>query len=117
MIIDGCGRHITYLRVSLTDKCNLRCKYCVPPEGVKMLDHADILTHEEMLRIISILVSLGVKKVRFTGGEPLVRKGAMNLIRNVSLLQGPPKMCLTTNGVMLAAYLPERICLNCSMRV
>ena len=52
MIIDGCERHITYLRVSLTDKCNLRCKYCVPPEGVKMLDHADILTHEEMLRII-----------------------------------------------------------------
>ncbi|MBP3810494.1 MAG: GTP 3',8-cyclase MoaA [Clostridiales bacterium] len=107
MIIDGCGRHITYLRVSLTDKCNLRCKYCVPPEGVKMLDHADILTHEEMLRIISILVSLGVNKVRFTGGEPLVRKGAMNLIHNVSLLQDAPKLCITTNGVMLASYLPE----------
>ena len=107
MITDGCGRHITYLRVSLTDKCNLRCKYCVPPEGVKMLDHEGILTHEEMLKIISILVSLGVDKVRFTGGEPLVRKGAMNLIRNVSLLQETPKLCLTTNGVMLEQYLPE----------
>ena len=107
MITDGCGRQITYLRVSLTDKCNLRCKYCVPPEGVKMLDHEDILTHEEMLRVIGILVSLGVEKVRFTGGEPLVRKGAINLIRNVSLLPGAPKMCLTTNGVMLASYLPE----------
>ena len=107
MLTDGCGRKITYLRVSLTDKCNLRCRYCVPPEGVKMLDHADILSHEELLRIIGILVSLGVSKVRFTGGEPLVRKGAMNLIRNVSSLDGAPSLCLTTNGVMLESFLPE----------
>ena len=107
MLIDGCGRKITYLRVSLTDKCNLRCRYCVPPEGVKMLDHADVLTHEEILRIVRILVSLGVSKVRFTGGEPLVRKGALSLIRNVSLLESAPKICLTTNGVMLEPALPD----------
>lgn len=107
MLTDGCGRNITYLRVSLTDKCNLRCKYCVPPEGVKMLAHEDILTHEELLRVIRILVSLGVTKVRFTGGEPLVRKGAMDLIRNVSLIEGAPSLCLTTNGVMLEQFLPD----------
>lgn len=107
MLTDGCGRKITYLRVSLTDKCNLRCKYCVPPEGVKMLAHEDILTHEEMLRIIGILVSLGVTKVRFTGGEPLVRKGAVDLIRRVSRIQGAPQICLTTNGVLLEEHLPD----------
>ena len=105
MLTDGCGRQINYLRVSLTDKCNLRCKYCVPPEGVQRLDHADILTLEEVLRVISIMTSLGVNRVRFTGGEPLVRKNVISLIQKVSKLENAPRIGLTTNGVLLDDYI------------
>lgn len=107
MLKDGCGRELTYLRISLTDKCNLRCRYCVPPEGVKMLDHADVLSLEEILRVTTVLTNLGISKVRFTGGEPLVRKNAVSLIRNVASLSSRPSIRLTTNGVMLNSYLPE----------
>ena len=105
MLIDGCGRELTYLRVSLTDKCNLRCKYCVPLEGVKLLEHADILSLEEVLRVISILTSMGVSRVRFTGGEPLVRKNAISLIQKVANLESAPRIGLTTNGVLLDDYI------------
>ncbi len=112
MLTDGCGREINYMRVSLTDKCNLRCKYCVPPEGVQRLDHADILTLEEVLRVISIMTSLGVNRVRFTGGEPLVRKNVISLIQKVSKLENAPRMGITTNGVLLDDYIEYLIFSN-----
>ena len=105
MLTDGYNRTIDYLRISLTDKCNLRCKYCVPSCGVERKDHSEILTLEEVLRITDIMTRLGVRKVRFTGGEPLLRKNAVGLIKNVSKLTNAPKICITTNGVLLGDYL------------
>ena len=81
MLEDSFGRKIEYLRVSLTDRCNLRCRYCMPAEGIDKLRHEDILTLEEIERITRILVAGGVRKVRFTGGEPLIRKGMTDLVR------------------------------------
>lgn len=104
MLTDGCGRKIDYLRVSLTDRCNLRCRYCVPPCGVERKDHKEILTLEEILRLIDIFTGLGVDKVRFTGGEPLVRKNAVGLIKEVSRLDNAPHIAVTTNGVLLEEY-------------
>jgi cyclic pyranopterin phosphate synthase len=77
---DRFNRRINYLRVSITDRCNLRCTYCMPPEGVKLLDHNDILSFEEIVEVIREAVGLGITKVRITGGEPLVRKGVVSLI-------------------------------------
>ena len=105
MLTDGYNRSIDYLRISLTDKCNLRCKYCVPSCGVERKEHSEILTLEEVLRITDIMTLLGVRKVRFTGGEPLLRKNAVGLIKNVSKLSDAPKICITTNGVLLGDYL------------
>ena len=105
MLKDGLGRELTYLRISLTDKCNLRCRYCVPPCGVKLKEHKDILTLEETQRLVDIFTKLGVNKVRFTGGEPLVRKNAVGLIKNVSKLTNAPHIFITTNGVLLEDYI------------
>ena len=71
---DGFGREINYLRISVTDKCNLRCQYCMPKQGVDFMPHKEVLTLEEIYRVVCIMESLGVRKIRFTGGEPLVRK-------------------------------------------
>ncbi len=101
-MIDGFGRIIEYLRVSVTDKCNLRCRYCMPPEGVSKLSHSDILTIEEITRICALLCEMGVRRVRFTGGEPLIRKGITDLIHNLSSLDNAPEILMTTNGVLLA---------------
>lgn len=97
---DSFGRNIDYLRVSLTDKCNLRCKYCMPSEGIQMLEHDRILSLEEWARIINIMQQLGIKKVRFTGGEPLVRKNMIKLVGDVHDL-GIQEIAMTTNGVLL----------------
>ena len=80
---DLLGRNIDYLRISLTDRCNLRCIYCMPEEGVVPLCHTDILRIEEIERIVSIATSFGIKNIRLTGGEPLVRKGVVELIKNI----------------------------------
>ena len=106
-MIDGFGRTIEYLRVSVTDKCNLRCKYCMPEGGVKLLEHKDILTLEEIDRIVGIMSRLGIKKVRFTGGEPLVRKNLESLIKSVSLRGIDTR--LTTNGILLSEKLDALI--------
>lgn len=98
---DSFGRKINYLRVSLTDRCNLRCKYCMPKEGIDKCLHEDLLSLEEVYKIIESFVELGVDKIRFTGGEPLVRKGILELIRNVSKLEGIKDMGMTTNGILL----------------
>lgn len=95
-------RHIDYLRVSLTDRCNLRCVYCLPEEGVALKGHQDILTYEEVVRIVRVAVSLGVKGVRLTGGEPLARKDIVRLVGDVAALAGLEDLSLTTNGTLLA---------------
>ena len=94
---DGCGREIEYLRISVTDKCNLRCRYCMPEEGIRHLLHQDILSFEEIQRIVSIMKGLGIKKVRITGGEPLVRRGVASLVRLL-----PCDVYMTTNGCLLS---------------
>ena len=100
---DSYNREICYLRVSVTDRCNLRCLYCMPKEGVSLLGHDDILHYEEILRIIRAAVGLGIVKVRVTGGEPLVRKGLLDFL---SALKGIPlkDLSLTTNGILLEVY-------------
>lgn len=98
---DQYERKIEYVRISLTDRCNLRCRYCMPEEGVAKLCHADILNFAEILRVVRGLASLGVKKVRLTGGEPLVRRGITDLIRQIRQVPGIEQVVLTTNGVLL----------------
>ena len=106
-MIDNFGRDIDYLRISVTDLCNLRCVYCMPEEGVDKLDHNDILTVEEIEKIALAAAELGVKKIRLTGGEPLVRKGIMDIVRRISKIEGIREVALTTNGTLLAKKAAE----------
>lgn len=99
---DSHGRNINYLRISVTDRCNLRCIYCMPEEGVKKLEHVDILRFEEILKIVKVAETLGINKVRYTGGEPLVMKDIDKLIYETSKLQGIEDIAITTNGILLA---------------
>ena len=102
-LVDTHGRRAIDLRVSLTDKCNLRCTYCMPAEGLDWLPGQELLTDAELLRLISIAVDrLGVTEIRFTGGEPLLRKGILELVREVGRLANRPEMSLTTNGIGFA---------------
>lgn len=101
-LCDAFHRTITYLRVSITDRCNLRCRYCVPRGGIKKLHHDEILRYEEIIRLLKIGVRMDFKKVRLTGGEPLVRKNVLYLIEQMHRLSGLKEICLTTNGVLLA---------------
>lgn len=98
---DGCGRTIDYLRLSVTDLCNYRCRYCMPPEGVEKRPHSDILSIEELAEIAEAAVACGVKKIRLTGGEPLVRRGLLDLCRMLRTIPGVEELCLTTNGSLL----------------
>jgi GTP 3',8-cyclase len=101
-LVDRYGRVATDLRVSLTDRCNLRCQYCMPAEGLEWLPNADVLTDDEVVRLIRIAVEcLGVDEVRFTGGEPLIRRGFVDIVRRTSELADPPRMSVTTNGLGL----------------
>ena len=101
---DDYKRHINYLRISITDRCNLRCTYCMPPDGMNLLAHHDILSYEEIVRIAQIAVNEGISKIRITGGEPLVRKGMVNLVHNLSQLDGIKDLSMTTNGILLSEY-------------
>jgi cyclic pyranopterin phosphate synthase len=101
-LVDTYGRRLNYLRISVTDRCNLRCLYCGPPRPVQKLRQSEILTYEELERLAGIAVDLGVKKVRVTGGEPLVRKGIFGFLSRLSALEGLEEVTLTTNGVKLA---------------
>ncbi|KRQ86421.1 Cyclic pyranopterin monophosphate synthase [Caloramator mitchellensis] len=98
---DKYGRTINYLRVSVTDRCNLRCVYCMPDDGIQKLEHEEILSFEDILKIIRASAELGIKKIRFTGGEPLVRKGIENLIYETSKINGIDDIAITTNGTRL----------------
>ena len=98
---DSLGRTIDYLRVSVTDRCNLRCRYCMPEEGVEWLPHEDILSYEDILRLAAIFARLGVEKVRLTGGEPLARKGLATLVAGLRAIDGIREIAVTTNGTLL----------------
>jgi cyclic pyranopterin phosphate synthase len=104
-LIDHYQRHLNYLRISITDRCNLRCAYCMPPEGLKKLQHKDILTYEEILRLARIAVGLGVDKIRLTGGEPLVRKDFPLLLPRLMSISGLKDVSITTNGIALKEHL------------
>ncbi len=104
---DGFGRTIDYLRLSITDRCSLRCTYCMPEDGVQWLEHNQILRYEDILRLLRIFAALGVKKIKITGGEPLVRKGVAGLISEIKAIDGIEQVTLTTNGVALKEQLPE----------
>lgn len=99
---DEFGRDIRYLRLSVTDRCNCRCVYCMPENGVPMLSHADILSFEEMRDIVAAAASLGVRKVRLTGGEPLVRRGIVDLVGMIAAVPGIDEVDMTTNATLLA---------------
>src|SRR2546423_8960970 len=98
---DGHGRLIGDLRVSVTDRCNFRCQYCMPAEGLPWLNRAEVLTFEEIERLVWLLVPLGVRSVRLTGGEPLVRRELPKLIAMLSAIDGLEDLSLTTNGYLL----------------
>ena len=100
-LIDPCNRHLNYLRISITDRCNLKCIYCVPRDQIARLANEDILTYEEILRLVRIGVKLGITKLRVTGGEPLVRKGVYGFLSELSRIDGLADLSLTTNGVAL----------------
>ena len=100
-LIDKYNRHLNYLRISITDRCNLRCLYCAPGGLVPKQAHEDILRYEEILRIARLGVSLGISKVRLTGGEPLMRAGVYEFIKELAAIEGLSDISLTTNGVML----------------
>lgn len=102
-LFDTHGRRIRYVRISITDRCTLRCRYCMPSSGVEWIPHENIMRYEEYLRILNICAARGVEKVRVTGGEPLLRKGLTEFIHNISLLGGIRDLSLTTNGVLLAS--------------
>lgn len=104
-LIDSFNRHLNYLRISIIDWCNLRCKYCQPPEEIAKLGHDDILRYEEILQLARIAVAMGVTKIRVTGGEPLIRKGVTHFLAQLSRLDGLEDLSLTTNGVLLGKNL------------
>lgn len=106
-LFDNHGRPINYLRLAVTDRCNLRCFYCMPEEGIKYLPKRELLTFEEIERLITWLASMGISKVRLTGGEPFVRTDLMRLIRKISEIEGITNIHLTTNGILTGPYISE----------
>lgn len=105
-MLDKQNRLIDYLRISVTDRCNLRCHYCMPKQGVNLVDHAQILRYEELLRLARLFSSLGIRRIRLTGGEPLVREGLPTLVAGLKNTHGIRAVYLTTNGILLSEQLP-----------
>ncbi|MBE0430977.1 MAG: GTP 3',8-cyclase MoaA [Dehalococcoidia bacterium] len=104
---DSCGRSINYLRVSVTDRCNLRCIYCMPPSGVPLLRQSDILSYEEIGTVVRATAEVGINKIRLTGGEPLVRAQLPRLVEMLCEVQGVEEVSLTTNGTLLSRHALE----------
>ena len=100
-MIDTYGREIYYLRLSVTELCNLRCRYCMPADGVCKKDHSEMLTEDEMIRAVEAAASLGIRKLRLTGGEPLVKKNIVSICERCARVEGISEICLTTNGTLL----------------
>ncbi len=103
-MLDRFDRTINYLRISVTDRCNLRCRYCMPEEGIELLRHEDILSFDEIASFTEVAVKHGVNKVRITGGEPLVRKGIATLVKMIANVEGIEDLSMTTNGVLLKDF-------------
>lgn len=103
-MLDQYNRRINYLRISVTDRCNLRCRYCMPEEGVCLLKHGEIMTYEEIREVVSVAVPLGIDKIRLTGGEPLVRKDIVDLVAMIASVSGVKDITMTTNGILLEAF-------------
>lgn len=101
---DRFNRRINYLRISVTDRCNLRCTYCMPECGVDLISHKEVLSFEEILEVVKVSVGLGVDKVRITGGEPLVRKGIVDLVEMIASVKGIKDLAMTTNGTLLDKF-------------
>lgn len=104
VLFDPFQRHINYLRISVTDRCNLRCIYCMPPEGIPLVPHSEILSYEEISLVVRVGAELGINKIRLTGGEPLVRAGLPKLVQMLSQIKGIDEVSLTTNGTFLKRY-------------
>ena len=107
VLYDNHGRVINYLRLAVTDRCNLRCFYCMPEEGIEYVPRKELMTYEEMERVVRLLVSMGVNKVRITGGEPFVRKDMMGFLSQLLQLKGLDKLNITTNGTLTAPLVPD----------
>ncbi len=106
-LIDHHNRRINYLRISITDRCNLRCRYCMPKEGISQFGHEEVLRYEEIFRIAEVAARKGISKIRITGGEPLVRKDAVELVRHLARIEGIFDLSMTTNGLLLGEFAPE----------
>jgi GTP 3',8-cyclase len=106
-MLDKFNRNISYLRISITDRCNLRCIYCMPEKGINLMDHKEILTYEEILEVAREATHMGIDKIRITGGEPLVRKGVVSLVKMLTSLKEITDLGLTTNGILLDQYAGE----------
>lgn len=106
-MIDACGREIDYVRISITDRCNLRCVYCMPSEGVTCLAHEEVLSYEEIERVLRALAGLGIRYVRVTGGEPMARKGCLELISRMNAIDGIEEIAMTTNAILLNGRMKE----------
>jgi len=104
---DAYGRKINYLRISVTDRCNLRCIYCMPEEGIKLFPHNEILTYEEIIKVVKASKEIGIDTVRITGGEPLIRKNLPYLIEKIHEIEGINDLAITTNGILLWKLLPQ----------
>lgn len=111
-LTDNHGRQINYLRLAVTDRCNLRCRYCRPEEGVPFIPHEEILTFEELERLVTIFCSLGINKVRVTGGEPFSRRGSMSFLTRLRKIDGVQSLHITTNGVKTSRFLDELAAIN-----
>ncbi len=107
ILFDNHGRPLNYLRLAVTDRCNLRCFYCMPEGGIRYLKKAELLSNEEMVRIVSILAGMGISKVRITGGEPFVRHDLMQLVRTIVEIDGITNLHITSNGVLMAQHVKE----------
>ena len=104
MLVDKFGRKINYLRLAVTDKCNLRCQYCMPAEGINYQQKDNLLNYEEMVKLVTVLAEMGVNKIRLTGGEPFVRKDFIYLLKNLNKIKGLDEINITTNGTLIYRY-------------
>ncbi len=107
MLFDNHNRKINYLRLAVTDRCNLRCTYCMPEHGLEWLSRKELMSYEEMLRVCTLLVNMGIEKIRITGGEPFVRKDIMQFMSALAALDGLKQLNITTNGILTAPYISE----------
>jgi molybdenum cofactor biosynthesis protein A len=107
LLTDNHGRKLNYMRLAVTDRCNLRCFYCMPEDGLNWLSRTELMSYEEMLRASKMLVKMGIEKIRITGGEPFVRKDIMQLLTGLSKIDGLKELSMTTNGVLTAPHVAE----------